>query len=82
MSAARGRVLLLLAAKCAAAADVPALTSHESWGWGTANWVRHQFHHNSGPGTQFEVADVNGDKLLDVVTSNKKGVHYFEQTRE
>jgi len=45
-------------------------------------WIPHQFDHNSGPGTQFEVADVNGDGLLDVVTSNKKGVHYFEQIRD
>ncbi len=45
-------------------------------------WTPHQFDHNSGPGTQFEVADVNGDGLLDVISSNKKGVHYFEQVRE
>ncbi|MDP7016175.1 MAG: VCBS repeat-containing protein [Pirellulaceae bacterium] len=45
-------------------------------------WIRHQFDHDSGPGTQFEVADVNGDRLLDVVTSNKKGVHYFQQVRK
>lgn len=45
-------------------------------------WTKHQFDHDSGVGTQFEVADVNGDKLLDVIVSNKKGVHYFEQTRE
>jgi hypothetical protein len=44
-------------------------------------WVPHQFDHDSGMGTQFEVADVNADGLLDVVTSNKKGVHYFEQYR-
>jgi len=49
---------------------------------GRAHWIRHQFDHNSGVGTQFDVADVNGDGLLDVVTSNKKGVYYFEQTRE
>ena len=48
---------------------------------GKVSWVPHQFDHNSGPGTQFEVIDVNGDKLLDVVTSNKKGVHYFQQVR-
>ena len=47
-----------------------------------AAWIKHQFDHNSGPGTQFEVVDVNGDGLLDVVTSNKKGVHYFEQYRQ
>jgi hypothetical protein len=45
-------------------------------------WTPHQFDHNSGPGTQFEVADVNGDGLLDIISSNKKGVHYFEQVRE
>ncbi len=27
-------------------------------------------------------ADVNGDGLLDVVTANKKGAHYFEQVRK
>ena len=45
-------------------------------------WIRHQFDHDSGPGTQFEVADVNADGYLDVVSSNKKGVYYFEQFRE
>ena len=45
-------------------------------------WIPHQFDDNSGVGTQFEVADVNGDGLLDVVTSNKKGVYYFEQQRK
>jgi hypothetical protein len=33
----------------------------------------------SGIGTQFVVADFNGDGLLDVVTSNKKGVFLLEQ---
>ena len=36
---------------------------------------------DSGIGTQFTVADVNGDKLLDVVISNKKGTFLFEQVR-
>ncbi len=36
---------------------------------------------DSGVGTQFAVADVNGDKLLDVVISNKKGTYLFEQVR-
>ena len=29
---------------------------------------------DSGIGTQFAVADVNGDKLPDIVIANKKGV--------
>lgn len=48
---------------------------------GRPRWVRHQIDDDSGVGTQFEVADVNGDGLLDVVTSNKKGVYYFQQKR-
>ena len=49
---------------------------------GRPHWERHQFDHDSGVGTQFEVADVNGDGLLDVVTSKKKGVFLFTQTRD
>ncbi len=45
-------------------------------------WIPHQIDNDSGVGTQFDVADVNGDGLLDVVTSNKKGTHYFEQVRK
>ncbi len=36
---------------------------------------------DSGIGTQFAVADINGDGLLDVIVSNKKGVFFFEQVR-
>ena len=43
--------------------------------------IPHQVDDNSGIGTQFTVADVNGDKLLDIVTANKKGVFLFEQMR-
>ena len=49
---------------------------------GRPSWIAHQFDHNSGPGTQFEVNDINGDGLLDVLASNKKGVHIFTQVRE
>ncbi len=48
---------------------------------GRPEWIRHQFDHESGPGTQFVVRDVNGDGWLDVVSSNKKGVFYFQQMR-
>ena len=46
---------------------------------GRPTWTRHQIDHDSGPGTQFVVQDVDGDGLLDVVSSNKKGVYYFRQ---
>ena len=48
---------------------------------GVPKWTQHKIDDASGVGTQFEVADVNGDGLLDVVTSNKKGVYYFQQVR-
>lgn len=48
---------------------------------GKVSWERHEIDNDSGVGTQFLVTDVNGDGLLDVVTSNKKGVHLFEQVR-
>ena len=37
---------------------------------------------DSGIGTQFEVADINGDGLLDVIVSNKKGVRVIVQERK
>lgn len=46
---------------------------------GKPAWVRHQIDADSGVGTQFEVADVNGDGMLDIAVANKKGVFYFEQ---
>ncbi len=49
---------------------------------GQAKWIPHKINDESGVGTQFEVADVNGDGLLDIVTSNKRGVFYMEQVRE
>lgn len=48
---------------------------------GRPQWTPHLVDRDSGVGTQFQVADVNGDDLLDVVVSNKKGVFYHEQVR-
>jgi len=47
---------------------------------GKVEFVRHTIDDDSGIGTQFEVVDMNGDGRLDVVTSNKKGVHLLLQT--
>lgn len=48
---------------------------------GLIRFIPHEIDNDSGIGTQFVVADVNGDKLLDIVTANKKGVFLFEQVR-
>jgi hypothetical protein len=48
---------------------------------GIITFKPHVIDDDSGVGTQFVVADVNGDKLPDVVTANKKGVFLFEQVR-
>lgn len=49
---------------------------------GKADFIRHEIDDHSGVGTQFEVADVNGDGLLDVAIGNKHGVFLFEQARD
>jgi hypothetical protein len=46
---------------------------------GKVKFVKHVVDDDSGIGTQFEVVDMNGDDRLDIVTSNKKGVHVFLQ---
>jgi hypothetical protein len=51
-------------------------------GDGITSFEPHVIDDDSGIGTQFVVADVNGDKLLDVVVSNKKGTFVFEQVRK
>lgn len=48
---------------------------------GVPSWKPHLIDSDSGMGTQFQVADLNGDGLLDIATSNKKGVHVFHQVR-
>ena len=48
---------------------------------GLVSFEPHVIDNDSGIGTQFVVADINGDKLPDVVVSNKKGTFVFEQVR-
>jgi hypothetical protein len=46
---------------------------------GKVEFVVHVIDDDSGVGTQFEVVDINADRKLDIVASNKKGVHVFLQ---
>jgi hypothetical protein len=46
---------------------------------GMTRFTPREIDDRSGIGTQFVVADFNGDGLLDIVTANKKGVFLFEQ---
>jgi len=48
---------------------------------GVTTFIPHEIDNDSGIGTQFVVDDFNGDKLPDIVVSNKKGVFVFEQVR-
>jgi hypothetical protein len=49
---------------------------------GITTFTPREIDNDSGIGTQFVVDDINGDKLPDVVTSNKKGTFVFEQVRK
>jgi sugar lactone lactonase YvrE len=42
-------------------------------------FIPHLMDLGTGIGTQFVVGDVNGDKLLDIAVSNKRGVYLLEQ---
>lgn len=48
-------------------------------GGGGVEFIPHPIDDDSGVGTQFTIADMNGDAKPDIVTSNKKGVHVFLQ---
>ncbi len=42
-------------------------------------WIKHEIDGNSGVGLHFQILDLDNDGLLDIVTSNKKGVYVFQQ---
>ncbi len=44
-------------------------------------WIPHEIDDNSGAGLQVVTKDMNNDKLVDIIVSNKKGVYIFEQVR-
>lgn len=48
---------------------------------GFTEFFPHLIDDDSGIGTQFQVIDINGDGLPDIVVSNKKGVFVFIQVR-
>ncbi|MBT4847218.1 MAG: VCBS repeat-containing protein, partial [Planctomycetaceae bacterium] len=48
---------------------------------GLTTYIPRVIHQQSGVGTQFWMGDINGDGLLDVVTSNKSGVHVSLQSQ-
>jgi len=48
---------------------------------GKPTWIRHDIDSDSGVGLHFQIVDLNGDGLLDIVTSNKKGVYVFLQEK-
>jgi len=49
---------------------------------GLTTFAVNEIDNDSGIGTQFVVDDINGDKLLDVIVSNKKGVFVITQERK
>ncbi len=68
--------------KSEAGSDKPARIYWFEAGHGTdgkVTFTPREIDDQSGIGTQFVVADFNGDGLLDIVTANKKGVFLLEQ---
>jgi len=49
---------------------------------GKPSWVRHDIDSDSGVGLHFQIVDLDDDGLLDIVTSNKKGVYLFRQLKK
>jgi hypothetical protein len=48
---------------------------------GMISFTPHLIDDDSGIGTSFTIADMNGDGLPDIIVANKKGVHIFLQQR-
>lgn len=48
---------------------------------GIITYTPHEIDNDSGIGTQFTVADFNGDKLPDIIVANKHGVYVFLQVK-
>ncbi|MEW5901258.1 MAG: VCBS repeat-containing protein, partial [Acidobacteriota bacterium] len=48
---------------------------------GQPSWLRHEIDTDSGVGLHFQIIDLDADGLLDIVTSNKKGVYVFRQEK-
>ncbi len=48
---------------------------------GIVSFVPHEIDDDSGIGTQFAIADMNGDGVPDIIISNKRGVFVFLQIR-
>ncbi|MDQ6478929.1 VCBS repeat-containing protein [Dyadobacter sp. LHD-138] len=45
-------------------------------------WIPHRIDTEAGAGLHVEIEDMNKDGLTDIVTGNKKGVHFFENHRK
>jgi hypothetical protein len=45
-------------------------------------WIPHPIDDNSGVGLHVVRKDINKDKLIDIIISNKKGVFFFEQLKK
>lgn len=48
---------------------------------GKPSWIRHDIDWDSGVGLHFQIVDLDGDGLADIVTSSKKGVYVFMQEK-
>lgn len=47
----------------------------------TPSWIKHQLDDDTGVGLHLVAEDITGDRLLDIVISNKKGVYVYEQRK-